>query len=364
MCGPLTAFSGGDVHALRLVEHWNERGSGSALLVVPATVRGKLPARVRERSRTIRTPLDRWLGGLLSYTLVVGLRTLAATLRAPRAGVAVAASHFFHDVIPVVVHRLRFRSRSVVYVYHLVSDMQRGRSLRSLLSRAGERFSVELLRRAGALLFVDNEETRASLVRLGVVPELIVPTENAYDPSVELPPRVAPERPVVLFAGRFTEEKGVWDMLELARRAPQATVMMIGDGPLRAELLDRALGERLDNIRAPGYVSEEEKWRILRSVTLFAAPSREEGWGIAVGEALTAGLPVVAYDLPAYGHLGDLPITVPRGNLEAFEVAVAGLIAEPERLEMERERVREGAARLPTWATILTREIDEMTASR
>jgi glycosyltransferase involved in cell wall biosynthesis len=363
MCGPLTGFSGGDVHALRLVEHWNKRAAEGVLLVVPETVLDRLPAGVRRATRTVRTPLDRFLGGLPSYTLVVVLRTLAATLRAPRAGVAIAASHFFHDVIPVVVHRLRFRSRPVVYVYHLVSDMQRGRSLRSLLSRAGERFSVGLLRRAGALLFVDNAETRASLARLGIAPELIVSTENAYDPSVELPPRVTPERPVVLFAGRFTEEKGVWDMLELARRAPHATVTMIGDGPLRAELLDRARAEGAENLYAPGYVSEEEKWRILRSATLFAAPSREEGWGIAVGEALTAGLPVVAYDLPAYSHLGDLPATVPRGDLRAFGDAVAGLLAQPDRLANECERVRAGAARLPTWEAILDREIDEMTAS-
>lgn len=331
--------------------------------MVPASVRGNLPPALHTSSRTIRTPLDRWLHGLVSYTLVVVLRTLAATLRAPRAGVAIAASHFFHDVIPVVTHRLRFHSRPVVYVYHLVSDMQRGRNLRSLVSRAGERFSVELLRRAGALLFVDNEETRASLARLGVAPELIVSTENAYDPSVEIPRRVTPEQPVVLFAGRFTEEKGVWDMLELARRAPQATVTMIGDGPLRAELLDRARAERLENLHAPGYVSEEEKWRILRSATLFAAPSREEGWGIAVGEALTAGLPVVAYDLAAYAHLGDLPLTVPRGDVRAFSEGVGGLLADPVRLERERERVREGAARLPTWDAILTREIDHMTAA-
>jgi glycosyltransferase involved in cell wall biosynthesis len=361
MCGPVTGFSGGDVHALRLVEQWNQQAPGSALLLAPETARDALPPAVAGATRTIRTPLDRWLGGLVSYSLVIVLRTIAAVARAPRAGVAIAASHFFHDVLPVAAHRLRFRSRPVVYVYHLISDMQRERSLRSFVSGAGERFSVALLRRAGALLFVDNDETRASLTRLGVAPALIVSTENAYDPSVELPPRVEPERPVVLFAGRFTEEKGVWDMLELARAIPEATVTMIGDGPLRAQLLDRARVEGIGNLQVPGYVSEAEKWRLLRSATLFAAPSREEGWGIAVGEALTAGLPVVAYDLPAYSHLGDLPRRVARGDFPAFQAAVADLVANPERLAREAGRIRAGAARLPSWEAILTREIDQMT---
>jgi hypothetical protein len=71
----------------------------------------------------------------------------------------------------------------------------------------------------------------------------------------------------------------------------------------------------------------------------------------------------VAYDLPAYGHLADLPITVPRGDLRAFSEAVTGLLAQPDRLANERERVREGAVRLPSWEAVLTREIDEMTAA-
>jgi glycosyltransferase involved in cell wall biosynthesis len=362
MCGPLAGLSGGDVHALRLVEHWNSQAPGSAVLIAPETIRANLPPGVNPVTQAISTPLDRWLRGLVSYAAVVVLRTFAALVHAPRATVAIAASHFFHDVIPVVAHRLRFRSRPVAYVYHLVADMQRGRSLRSLLSRMAERFSIELLRRAGALLFVDNLDTRESLARLGIAPELIVPTKNAYDPPVELAPRAEPERPMVLFAGRFTEEKGVWDMLEVAREAPYSTVTMIGDGPLRAEVLERVRHEGIENVDVPGYVSEEEKWRLLRSATVFAAPSREEGWGIAVGEALTAGLPVVAYDLPAYRHVGNLPLRIPPGDVQLFVEAVTELLTHPAQLRRELERVRAGADCLPRWSSILSREIEAIGA--
>ena len=297
MCGPLSGISGGDAHSLRLVREWNEREPGSAVLLAPRAVRAAAPVR-DDDFVSVRTPLDRWLRGLVSYALVVGLRTLVAPMIAPRARFAIAASHFAQDVIPVVLHRLRYRSQPVAYVYHLVSDMERTPGFRTRLSVAAERISVALLRRTDALVFVDNEETMLSLERRGLDRRRLLPTGNAYDPVEPIPPRSRPEEPRVVFVGRFTEEKGVWDMLELARtlrdRVPAARIHMLGAGPLQRQFAERLARTGIGNVEAPGFVDEETKWRTLRGATVFVAPSREEGWGIAVGEALTAELPVVA----------------------------------------------------------------------
>ena len=53
----------------------------------------------------------------------------------------------------------------------------------------------------------------------------------------------------------------------------------------------------------PGFVSETVKRRILSEGRLLIAPSYEEGWGIAVCEALASSLPVVAYRLPVLDEL-------------------------------------------------------------
>ena len=363
MCGPLSAgASGGDVHALRLVQRWNERESGSALLLAPESVRVAAPPPVAEGAfQALRTPLDRRLRGLVSYAGVVALRTAAAAVKAPRARFAIAASHFPFDVIPVLVHRLRYRSVPVVYVYHLVADMERPPSLRSALSATLERLSVALMRRARPVVFVDNEETRESLARHGLDRSRLILTRNAYDPARPLPPRARSTKPHVLFIGRFTEEKGIWDMLdlcrELAQRVPDARVTMLGDGPQRRAFLEQLRESGLQNAEAPGFVEEEEKWRALRAATVFAAPSREEGWGIAVGEALTAAVPVVAYDLPAYSHFGDLPLRISPGDLAGFIQAVVDLLTDVPRIEREEERIRRGRAALPSWNEILDDEI-------
>src|SRR5207248_3180308 len=139
-----------------------------------------------------------------------------------------------------------------------------------------------------------------------------------------------------------------------------ARVTMLGDGPLRPRLLEALADSGLTNVEAPGFVSEADKWLLLRSASLFVAPSREEGWGIAVGEALLAGLPVVCYDLPAYRHLRELPIRVPMSDREAFVATVMSLLADPGRLTDVRERVETAGETLPRWRDILAREIETM----
>ncbi len=57
------------------------------------------------------------------------------------------------------------------------------------------------------------------------------------------------------------------------------------------------------NITFTGFVKEEEKWRILSESKVFLFLSYEEGWAISVMEAAGIGLPIVAYDLPAYYYL-------------------------------------------------------------
>jgi glycosyltransferase involved in cell wall biosynthesis len=81
---------------------------------------------------------------------------------------------------------------------------------------------------------------------------------------------------------------------------------MVGSGPERAAgvALAQTLGIA-DAIDWPGFVSEDEKRRILAESGLFLAPSYEEGWGISVCEALASRVPVVAYRLPVLDELFD-----------------------------------------------------------
>jgi glycosyltransferase involved in cell wall biosynthesis len=111
--------------------------------------------------------------------------------------------------------------------------------------------------------------------------------------------------PLVIFVGRLVDEKGPADLLEalaqLLPSLPDATALIVGDGPERAALeqLARTLGVS-DRVTFPGWIDTKELGAWLAASDVFVAPSRRaaSGWveaqGLAVLEAMVAGIPVIA----------------------------------------------------------------------
>lgn len=360
MNGPLdVGLSGGDMHAIRLAEHLDAAGDAVAV-VAPRSIGALLPDRLAAAHRAMTTPLDGRLSSMPIYTVATALRALQTVLQVPAARVDVATTHFFFDVLPAAARRRLHGSAVASYVYHLVGESERPPGLRSRVSIGLETLSLRVLRRVATVVFVDNDETHAALLDRGFSPAQLAMTRNAYDPPLPLPAREPASPPEALFVGRLVEVKGVWDAVELARALRDAgrpgRVVMIGDGPLRGELERRCATDGLErHLELPGFVDEAEKWQRLRRAAVFVSPSREEGWGIAVGEALFAEVPALVYDLPAYRHFGGLPVSVPLGDTGAF-VATALELLEPARAEAERARVGRRHDELPRWRDVLAQE--------
>jgi glycosyltransferase involved in cell wall biosynthesis len=86
------------------------------------------------------------------------------------------------------------------------------------------------------------------------------------------------------------------------------------------------------SITLDGVVSEKKKWQGYASAGLCVFPSHVEGWGIVPIEAHLAGLPVVAYDLPAYAStIRQSPAAklVSIGDTGAFATATIEWIRTP-----------------------------------
>ncbi|MPZ89243.1 MAG: glycosyltransferase, partial [Nitriliruptorales bacterium] len=105
------------------------------------------------------------------------------------------------------------------------------------------------------------------------------------------------ERPLrVLAAGRLVPEKGFTDLVEaVARLAAPARLEIVGDGPERVALIQRAAARRVD-LHLPGSLPPEELAVAYAGADVVAQPSHREGFGLVAAEALMAGVPVVATD--------------------------------------------------------------------
>jgi len=141
---------------------------------------------------------------------------------------------------------------------------------------------------------------------------------------------LGPEAPV---AGIFAGLKPVKNHAVLFRawrevraRAPGATLLVVGDGPLRAEL-QRTAGE---GVRFLGYRDPVRPW--YAAVDVVVLPSRNEGLPLTVLEAMAAARPVVA------SRVGGIPeavgdrrsgLLVPPGDASALAQALTTLLGDP-----------------------------------
>jgi glycosyltransferase involved in cell wall biosynthesis len=204
---------------------------------------------------------------------------------------------------------------------------------------------------------------RDLLARIGVSPTRISVLPNAVDfadhPAPERPRPVGP--PMVLFIGQLVPRKG-FDLLARAMPAivaavPAARFVFVSHNRAGEAELMRLVeqGGVADRLQLLGRVSEEEKLRLLGEAAVVVAPSRYEGFGIPLIEALLAGAPVVTTDVMAGNEViahERTGLLTPYGDVEALAAAVVRLLRDRELAQAlaatGRREVREryGADRL------------------
>ena len=138
----------------------------------------------------------------------------------------------------------------------------------------------------------------------------------------------------LLFVGRLVPYKGLDVLLRaLAKSPPGIPLLIVGDGPLRAQL--KALAERLAvDVRFLGHVADSDLPALYAgaSLTLLPSVTRQECFGISLLESMACGTPVVASDLPGVGDLAKLGGLVAKtGNVEDLSLQIQRAL-EPGRL--------------------------------
>jgi len=118
------------------------------------------------------------------------------------------------------------------------------------------------------------------------------------------------------------------DILALTLKQPHVELLVIGDGPERKNL-ERLISDLQlnDNVKLLGY--REDVGDFLHSSNLFAHPSLAEGFGIAVAEAMMAGLPIVAASAGALPELiinGESGLLVDPLDAQAWAGAIIKLM--------------------------------------
>jgi len=268
-------------------------------------------------------------------------------LRAPR------------DVDPALAWQVRKETRAVDLVHtHLVhADVYGALGARRLVStkhnddpfRTGPFRFVEriLARRAARIIAITHALAHFQVERVGlpaakveVVPYGLDDLPAAW--GANAPDPVPPDARVLLCVCRLERQKGVDTAIAALPHLPNTHLVVLGEGPERAEL--ESLARRLDvPVYLPGRVPDVAAW--LRRADALVHPVRWEGFGLAVLEAMLAGLPVVATRVSALPELvvdGVTGVLVPPDDPESLAQAVERMLASPSEYgERGRARARE-----------------------
>jgi len=148
---------------------------------------------------------------------------------------------------------------------------------------------------------------------------------------------------IVGTVGRLHKAKGHRFLIEGISHLNGVLLTIAGDGSLRAELEREA--ERLGvSCRFMGAMDPDGVPLFLRAIDIFCFPSLWEGFPSALVEAMAAGLPVVASDIPSHREvLADAGLLVPPGNPEKLCQALKRLIDEPSLRELLGMKAKERA---------------------
>jgi glycosyltransferase involved in cell wall biosynthesis len=158
------------------------------------------------------------------------------------------------------------------------------------------------------------------------------------------------ERPELLYLGRLKRYKRVEVVLEALEAVPEALLHIAGDGDHREEL-EREIAERglSERVVMHGFVSEDEKRRLLQRAWVNLTASSAEGWALSVMEAAACATPSVALGV---GGLNESVVDRQTGLLAATPAELAERTREVMRDADLRERLGQAAlarARKFTW---------------
>jgi glycosyltransferase involved in cell wall biosynthesis len=248
---------------------------------------------------------------------------LARTLRAD-----IVHTHLVHaDVYGGLAARLRGT--------HLVSTKHNDDPFRVGPFRFVER---NLSRLADRVITITDALRRFTVDRVGVPADKVetihygldgLPEAWGVNPDADVPGGAR----VLLAVSRLIKQKGIDTAIRALLELPADTALVVlGAGPERDALqgLARELGLE-QRVFLLGRVPDVAAW--LRRASVFVHPARWEGFGLAVLEAMLAGLPVVAADVSSLPELvldGETGVLVPPDDAAALARGIAQALDRPE----------------------------------
>lgn len=230
-----------------------------------------------------------------------------------------SSSDFFPDVVPAFVLKLfKPKTRWVQCVFHIYPDwrVRPGSKVKNIVGQYLQKFSLLLARRADVILNINNG-VKDYLIHNGFNPNQIVVIPPGIDPGFldNIDPLPQNQGYDGIFLGRLNVNKGALDLIDIwahvVKLKPKSRLGIIGGGDeailskIKSKIANYGIESQIDLL---GFLNNDQAFPLIKASKVFLFPSREEGFGIAIVEAMHCGLPVIGWNLPVFTEHFDKAI--------------------------------------------------------
>lgn len=357
-----SVLTGGDVHGVELVKYFQRKGMPISICCprnFPCLKDFKDIKQITYPNLPFEEILYKTLPSILLVYLFRILVSIPLILR-NNSSIVVSTSALLPDVVSLLF--VRKKVRIVNYLHHIISEQDR-RGMHSLITKNIEKINFWVLKIKKAVIITVSEKNKNTLVRkYGFIEKNVYSTKNGLD--IEFIESMVPgkEKYDIVFCGRVYRTKGIYDLMDIIKiikkSHPDIKCAVVGSGSdmesYKSSITVEGLG---DNIRLFGYVTEEEKYGIMKASKVFVLPSHEEGWGIVIGEAMACRVPAIVYRLDDItGIWGDNVVWAECFDVKDFADKVVSLLEnEDERRELSDKAYE--FSRSLGWDSVLDREL-------
>lgn len=252
-----------------------------------------------------------------------------------------SGSDFFPDVISAFLYKLLYpKTKWVQSIFHIYPNWQTrpGNKIRNLVGEYLQEFSFLLIKRADIIININNEVKRELISKGFTETKILINTPGIdvnYLTNIQCDDTTPKYQAVYL--GRLNPSKGIFDLVKIwqlvVNEIPSARLAIIGNGDenINSQLLKLITKANLTrNINLLGYLERDEAFRIIKNSDVFVFPSHEEGFAIAIAEAIACETPVIAWDLSVYNEIFENHIIkIKKTDIPVFAKSVAEIILNP-----------------------------------
>jgi len=325
-----SSFGGGDVHINFLAKIFSQVYHLNVLWdYVPSKFKQfNAFSNVVAMIQSLLTPIDDKYCGLGSNTIVI------------------APNPYPFGIIRVLKISRPINGQPVVYFHHLALSFRfwaRRGLLRTFINYFLHLYTLAFCKILNIPIFLDN----AKLYHVKGIETY--EDDDAPDPSADSFNLQNEKKYDLCYVGRFQKHKGAIDLIHVVKNLKDENILVkiavIGkvSKQFRQKVMKLLMKYNIeDNFFFFGTIDNLQKIDVILSSKIYVHLSYEEGWSLSVMDAAYLGIPVIAYDMPAYSYLAKKYNSVPIGDIMAATSTVKNVLLNyPNALQLAEEARKE-----------------------